>query len=216
MKDFWKDLLEYDPVIESSMREFRGYLATHRQSICILVGGYAGTGKDSISDYLTEWHGFTRFAFADPVKKLVKTVYCIQPEHEIYFSDRSLKEVPIPGYGLSSRQMTQRIGDGIREIAGADIWCENLWRRYLASNLPTRRIVISDLRRSNEATWFDDKFDQVVRIRLERNGCDGSVGFPNHPTETDRYTVDYAIDNDGTIRELHEKIENILKERELS
>lgn len=38
----------------------------------ILVTGLKRSGKDTVANYFSSHYGFERYAFADPIKKLVK------------------------------------------------------------------------------------------------------------------------------------------------
>ena len=50
----------------------------------MLVGitGKAGSGKDTVGDYLVKSHGFKKIALADPIKRLVKDVFVLD-EHTV-------------------------------------------------------------------------------------------------------------------------------------
>lgn len=61
----------------------------------ILIGlaGSAGTGKDTIADYLCSQYGFIRFSFSDALYREVSEAFNIS---EATLRDRGLKEIPHP------------------------------------------------------------------------------------------------------------------------
>jgi hypothetical protein len=45
------------------------------QPIIVGISGFAGSGKDTVADFLAEECGFVKVAFADPLKRVCKDVY---------------------------------------------------------------------------------------------------------------------------------------------
>ena len=74
-----------------------------------LIGiiGSKQSGKDTAGTYLINEHGFTRYAFGDPVKKICQTLFDLSEEQ---LSNHILKEKIDPRWGISPREMFQRIG----------------------------------------------------------------------------------------------------------
>jgi hypothetical protein len=62
----------------------------------MLIGlaGSAGTGKDTIADYLVEQYGFTKFSFSDALYREVSEAFGVSVEE---LQDRDKKELPHPG-----------------------------------------------------------------------------------------------------------------------
>lgn len=69
----------------------------------LLIGlaGYAGSGKDTAADHLVNAHGFTKIAFADPLREEVAHVWRIPPGEHHMFTDRTLKELPSKQFALA-------------------------------------------------------------------------------------------------------------------
>lgn len=60
------------------------------------VSGNAGSGKDTIADYLVERHGFKKVAFADPMKRFCKEVFDFSDEQLWGASEK--RNAPDPRY----------------------------------------------------------------------------------------------------------------------
>ncbi len=58
---------------------------------CILVTGCAGSGKDTVANYLIKKYGYKKFAFADPLKKISLILFNLQRDLS-YYNDRRRKE----------------------------------------------------------------------------------------------------------------------------
>jgi hypothetical protein len=105
------------------------------------VAGQMQNGKDSIADYLAEQIGWSRFAFAAPVKKF----YCDAFEVDLDFIEKwKTNPEPPPGFDMPVRQGLQFIGDGFRKIVPL-MWINRCFRSV------KRPTVLSDVRYMNEA-----------------------------------------------------------------
>ena len=69
--------------------------------------GKKHSGKDTAGKYMIEKHGFKRYAFGDPVKEICKILFNLTREQ---LTIPELKETIDKRWGLSPRQMFQRIG----------------------------------------------------------------------------------------------------------
>ena len=81
-----------------------------------LIGviGLKNSGKDTVGDYLVSQFGFTKYAFAHPVKQVCKTIFSLSDEQ---LEDRTLKEKKDPRWGISPREMFQRVGTDFGQFA---------------------------------------------------------------------------------------------------
>jgi hypothetical protein len=159
--------------------------------------GYAQSGKDTAAKVLVENYGFTRVAFADPIRKLL---YEMNPA--VKDGDYRLQGV-VDAYGWDVaktafpevRRLLQDLGVGARKVFGEDFWVN----RSLASILENEKTVITDVRFINEAEMVKHQSGQVWRIkRMGVNAVNGHIS----EQELDGYKVDQIFANNGTLENL--------------
>ena len=177
-----------------------------------LIGiyGYARSGKDTIGAHLVKNFGFTRYAFADPLKRACCEMFGITMDH---FNDPELKEKEIPFWGFSPRYMAQRLGtEGGRELFRDDIWikrAEMEWINYQNAVNGTG-MVITDMRFENEINWVKSQGGYLIKVT--RPGVEGAVGTHASETYFDDNMFDCIIYNDGTLGALYAIVNRSMKE----
>jgi hypothetical protein len=173
--------------------------------------GKAGSGKDTVGDYLVLQYGFNRIALADPIKRLVKDVFVLD-DHTVY--DRVAREQPLKNFpDWSVRKLLQYIGTELfRNHIDDSIWVKSLWYR-IATN-KKQNFVVSDLRFTNELQFFREHMDKgdFLCIKVIRPGYEGKVGLDNHASEAYDLSGDREISNDGSKKDLYNKVDMIMKE----
>jgi len=196
--------------------------------------GWAQSGKDSTADALAD-KGFKRFSFAGPLKQMA---YDIDPlitadKHYAELVDEfGVDEVKV-AYP-EARRFLQRLGtEGLRKNVSKSFWADlateqiNLFLQE-PEGQDSPGIVFSDMRFYNEyealcnfaqAHGFD-----FTSVRIERSNVsiherfkDGLPTTPDdprlHASEQEMLSipVTVTIDNDGTLSELREKAEALIK-----
>jgi dephospho-CoA kinase len=200
----------------------------------MLVGmvGKAGSGKDTVGDYLIKNYGFNKIALADPIKRLVKDIFVLD-DHTVY--DRVAREQPLEKWpNWTVRKLLQYIGTELfRNNIDEAIWVKSLW--YKIQEDRANNYIISDVRFENEQKYFKDnaKEGEFVCIKVIRPGYNGNVGIKmpfwksflfkiigkdiRHASEAYDLQGDFEIINDGTIEDLYNKVDiiakNFLKEK---
>lgn len=66
-----------------------------KNDVIICMSGKAGSGKDTVADYLVKNHDFKRMAFADPLRDIVQLVFVMDKEN---VWDRKLRELPLKDF----------------------------------------------------------------------------------------------------------------------
>ena len=200
------------------------------------ISGKIGSGKDTAGQILQDVTGWEIRKFADALKDCVcRIIGCTREQLE----DREFKERPlgeewnlwrVSGYtgeeyifntqkegietfggyyrpvlqNLTPRKILQLLDtEAGRQIIHPNIWVNATFAGFDKSK---DNIIITDIRFPNELEAVKNRGG--ITIRLERG--DGDTG--DHPSETalDNANFDFVVDNNGTIKELGDKLNNIL------
>jgi hypothetical protein len=205
------------------------------------VTGLISSGKDTIADYLTTFHGYKRLSFAASLKDAVAAVFGW---------DRTLLE----GTTKSSREWREQVDQWWAERLGIphltprwilqywgtevcrDAFHNDIWVASVENKLRTStdNIVLTDCRFANEIGAIKNAGGITIRVERGLNpewyshainfnkGENGNLGWAigRHRLEqlgihASEYSsvgleYDYIIANDGTIDDLHKKIESII------
>lgn len=169
------------------------------------ITGKARSGKDTLARFGFTQYGFTRIAFADPLKLAAQHIFGLS--HEQTWDD-DLKEVVIPFWNMSPRQMFQLLGtESVKGTFGDDTWMKR-WILSYSLMRETDDIVVPDVRCDIEADGIR-KLGGVI-IEVQRGvGLNGSTG--DHASERGLSTLpDFTIDNNGTLEELYAAFDAIV------
>jgi len=153
-----------------------------------LIGlvGIAGSGKNTAAEVFTN-AGYQEASFAQPVKQIAMQMG--------WTGEKT-------GAG---RALLQDIGMAGRKY-NPNVWVDCMkWCNPVRFGAPT---VITDVRFQNEADWIKRAGGMLIRI-VRPNIEQGT-----HVSETEQNSiqVDYNVINDGSVTELHIKIEKLLNE----
>lgn len=177
-----------------------------RRSDVLGLNGPIGCGKDTAAEAL-EPHGFTRMSFADPLRVAGAMTYGVPLR---YFTDRQLKESPLPGSKMTPRRVLQLMGTEVCRVIHESLWVKRMLLRSASAmhdlagysrNHPERisasggvKVVIADVRFQNEADFVRSVGGRVVRIArpqlseelaktVNGNGHVSEAGVSQHPTD---------------------------------
>lgn len=189
----------------------------------LIIGltGYARSGKDTAAAMLTADHGFTRYGFADLLKKVARDIdpyvetspgrkrRWLWPATPAQF-ERLADVVDRLGWEKAKefddvRRLLQRLGtEGGRDNLGDAVWVEPVMRRIVASHAPA---VITDVRFPNECTAVQQAGGYVVRVHRP-----GVAAINAHPSDAgiDTLPVDLHLTNDGTVEQLHHQTSHLV------
>jgi hypothetical protein len=186
----------------------KGIVSVENRYVIGMIGK-AGSGKDTVGDYLKERYGFTGLALADTLKRGVQEMFVI-PDEIMY--DRVKREEPLPDMpDWTVRKLLQFVGtELIRNHIDDNAWTKSLIKRY-----PTRgNIVVTDVRFPNEVEGIRELSGcPVYFIQVTRPGYVGiNVGIKSHASEIHELEGDFEIVNSTTIEDLYEKVDGIMAE----
>ncbi|GMK47630.1 hypothetical protein PghCCS26_47600 [Paenibacillus glycanilyticus] len=173
----------------------------------IAICGSLRVGKDSVAAYLCERYGYTRFAFADEMKRIARELF----PHE-FEGDRK------------PRELLQWFGETMRQ-RDASVWVRKLFDDRLAEieawEQRKRLTVITDLRLPVEYERCRAEGYVIIRVtapdgvRIQR-AIDAKDTFNYadlaHNTEShvSSFVVDYEIENSGSLAELYAKVDEVM------
>lgn len=160
--------------------------------------GYAQSGKDSVANILVNNYGYTRVAFADPIRELLYQMnpavkdggYRVQSTVDAYGWDVAKTAFP------EVRNMLQNLGVGARKTFGDMFWVQQALRQVS----PEGNFVITDVRYPNEAKAIR-AYDNAQIWRIKRSGVD-PVNTHASETAMDGEKVDQIFVNNGTLEDL--------------
>ena len=184
-----------------------------------LIGftGRAGSGKDTACDYAVSDHNATKFAFADPLRKIALS---IDPVVGWSDGDSFHYSQALEGYGYAGskelfpefRRFLQRLGtEGLRDNVDQDFWV-NLAEREILGHLGSADsdrtlMVISDVRFANEAEMIRHNGGIIVRVDRGEDGL--TEGLASHASETELESIDadLTIMNNGPFDQLFASVD---------
>ena len=149
----------------------------------------------------------------------MKTLFSLSDEQ---LEDRKLKETIDPRWGVSPRQMFQRIGTEFgqfdlfklfpelrNKIKSRELWVK-LFDEWMKKNKENKsNVVITDIRFKHEAKFIKEKGGTIIRIRRNTDNID------NHISETElnqipKELIDFEIDNNYELVDLYSQIDSII------
>jgi len=193
----------------------------------VLIGitGFKGSGKDTFAERLIEKYDFKKLSFAAKLKESAAKLFDIDIEvweklkndsrasitiKGDYYdnSDRSPDQILVPGFlsTVSARTFLQRYGtEAHRDIFGQDFWVEHAFKGI---NHLNENFVIPDCRFDNEIDKISS-LDGIV-VRIIRDGLENNDTHASElPPPANK--VDYIVENNGTIQELHQKADEFME-----
>lgn len=171
------------------------------------IAGKARSGKDTAAAYLVEKHGLVKYSFADPLKSGIRAMFGLTEEHV----NGDLKETVIPWLGTSPRRLMQTLGtEWGREIVRPDLWVLLAQRQWDHLKLATDDtfhcgMIVPDIRFEEEAEFIRRNGGQVIHLMrdelelVEAHKSEAGIRFQRG---------DWLIENNGTIEELHQALED--------
>lgn len=175
------------------------------------ITGKAGVGKDTAGAHLAQAHGFDRYAFASPIKRMLGVLGLCE-EH---FSDHATKEAVIPAFGCSYRHLAQTLGTEWGRSIHPHFWLQMAKLRYygLDRSGDAYGLVITDVRFENEAEWIREEGGRVVHITGRETTVEGAAA--EHVSEAGikvDYLRDYFVRNTGDLQHLYRQLDTIVRQ----
>ncbi len=171
----------------------------------LCLAGKAGAGKDTLADYLVREHGYVKYRFADPLKRLIADRFGLDM-NQVNTGDwrnepRSFLGQKAGDFSenyFSLRSWMQWLGTEVgRTIGGEDVWVDAMWRSYIANDSP-KPMVVCDARFDNEAASFWAHGGDVLHI--ERPGAGAVLAHASEAGISEEFWSASVV-NDGSVDE---------------
>ena len=177
------------------------------------ICGKKRSGKDTIADILVNNYNFIKYAYADPIKDIIKIIF--------KWDDKRIedKETIDPYWGISPRQALQNIGTELfqfelgkqvplfNDTIGRNIWVKVFESWY--SRLPKNtNVVVSDVRFQHELNGLLAMNAVIVKVERPNYKMEDSHSSENGLNNIQNY--DYLITNDKTKTYLENQITGII------
>lgn len=177
--------------------------------------GYAGSGKDTVADYLVKQYAYTRVSFAAPLKEMALSidhrVDCYGDERDIMLSD----VVREKGWEYAKRnypevrRFLRSLGKTMRD-QDTDYWLsiamDKIWD-LREQHMPA---VVTDVRHENEYQHLWEDPHSFTMVRIDRPGTNTAKIDPESGALIASVTPDATITNDGSLESLRRIIDHIV------
>ena len=186
-----------------------------------MLSGKKQSGKDTAAKYLIGNFNFYRIGLADELKKdcakILYSCFAINVSSQSFESEvlkSQIIDIEHNTKKCTYRKFLQYYGtEFIRNLFDDSYWakivCEKI-RIYRNED----NFVIPDFRFQNEYDTiyneFKDKY-QIIPVLIQRDVKTDQDSSHSSENSLEEFLFDHVIDNNGTIKELHEKIDNIMR-----
>lgn len=167
--------------------------------------GKKRSGKDTVADYINLNYEYEKKKFAGPMKEAIKILFNFTDDQ----LETDLKDEIDPYWGVSPRIIMQSMGTEYLQYELSKI-IPSLGNNFAVKRMflnPCDNIVISDVRFIHEANEIKNRGGYLIKIIRNTNLIDTHIS----ETGIDSLPYDKLIDNNGTLDELNDKIDNIMK-----
>jgi dephospho-CoA kinase len=150
-------------------------------------------GKDTVAKFLFE-HGFVRVAFGDSIKE-----YCISHYHWNGKKDEK------------GRQLLTNIAMKMRDEVDPYFWIKQTIPALNTYIKQRRPIVVTDVRMLIEHDYLRQNYNDFVLVQVMRDSVTKGKDARTQ-VEIQDMTIDYKLDNNGSIEDLHSNVVKMLKD----
>jgi hypothetical protein len=191
----------------------------------IAIAGRRGSGKSATAQHLVASHGFLETSFAAPLKEAVQKWFGLSNEQ--VYGDYVTKEAIDRRWQVSPRQLLQVIGTDLirhqlpqllpdleQSLQGESLWVRILEEQIRENLQAGKRVVVSDLRFSDEeamirrlggSVWWiqrGDSNDKEPQMHASEKGpwCQGIPSYV------------WRIQNNKSIHDLHSNIDSVISQ----
>lgn len=203
------------------------------------ICGFIGSGKDTVADYLVNFHGYRRESFANSLKDAVSQVFCWDRELLEGRTKESREWRETADEWWSNRLGMQITPRWVLQVWGTEVcrkgFHNDIWVASLENRLRQTKddVVITDCRFPNEIKALKAVGGHVIRIKrgpepkwydsaINYNAGKRRIGWALGREELEKAGVhaseyswvgskfDQVIANDGTIDDLYTQVQDFI------
>jgi len=191
------------------------------QVICLI--GQKRVGKDTVADIIqSKEPEFQRFALADPIKDIARIMFNFT-ENQLYSAEKDVLDTQ---WGIRPRDFFEKFGTEIMQfdiykylpglestVSRRCFWVESLINKI--RGLRCQKVIITDVRGLHELEAIKIAFPSARFIKITRDsplsqGANANIHITQQePDLIPLDKINLIIENNGTLEELKEKIQNI-------
>lgn len=180
----------------------------------IAFTGLAGSGKSTAASIIEANMGAVRIPFAGVLKDAARVLFDLE-DRQLYTQEG--KAELDPRWQTTPRDMLQRLGtEAMRGTFGDDFWLRR-WELEAAKHTE-RVVIVEDARFPNEADYLKAKGALVIGIYRGKHpatwNTEGWHDSERLMAENWSSMANRVVSNKGTVAELRQKLEVILKQEE--
>lgn len=178
-----------------------------------LIGLYSSApqcGKTTVASFMSS-KGYTRLSFATPIKRMAQVLLTElgYSAEEAYKLLHERKEEKLACISTTSRHVMQTLGTEFgRGCVHPRVWLLCAERSLSDHRAKGHPVVFDDCRFPDEADFIRRLGGQLWRI--ERPGTDRSTEHASEGSLDDYPLFDRRLINDGSLLDLHERVQQIL------
>lgn len=181
----------------------------------IALCGLKRCGKDTVADYMVEKYAYRKIKIADPLKHVCKYIFNLSDDQ----LETDIKDEIDSRWGTTPRRIMQFFGTEVMQFkiqellpnVGRLIWMNKLIEDI--KNVPSTNFVVGDMRFAHEYQALKEEFGKKVKIIKIVTNRNVTVSTDNHSSEKEWETIpaDFTLFNNGTLQELYDQIDVIIK-----
>lgn len=194
----------------------KGRCSVHIRAKILCLGHRSGVGKDRVARFVAnEWEAAGRRVIIQPlaqqVKQLAAELYPGLRNPRWYENHREERVKTLPQFQATPIELWVRVGEAIRGFFGETFWCHQVLKTIPleAKADPQALVIIPDLRTPVEADFF--RGCGAFLWRVDRPGVDRTPGAIIDDKLDDFHDWDWAIPNDGDIKDLARTVRNAVQ-----
>ena len=158
---------------------------------------HARSGKDTVADYIIDKYpeyNIVKRRLSGPVKNAVKQLYGFSDK----YLETGLKDIHIKKYGCSPRDAMVHITNTIMNLSGVGFFTDILYDTIGKNELT----IIPDIRYPHDVELISKRSGIVIKIVRDSSCKEDNI---------DNMMYDFIITNNGSLEQLYEQVDTIMK-----